>query len=41
MGDQKVLDVCCASRMMWFDKNDERAVFNDIRRESHTLREGS
>ena len=40
MGDQKVLDVCCASRMMWFDKNDERAVFNDIRRESHTLCDG-
>lgn len=35
-----VLDVCCGSRMFWFDKDDERAVFNDIRREEHTLCDG-
>lgn len=32
-----VLDVCCGSRMFWFDKQDDRAVFVDIRRERHTL----
>lgn len=26
-----VLDPCCGSRMMWFDKNDSRAVFGDQR----------
>ena len=30
-----VLDVCCGSRMMWFDKRDSRAVFVDKRRETH------
>lgn len=28
-----VLDACCGSRMMWFDKQDERALFIDKRRE--------
>ncbi len=35
-----VLDVCCGSRMFWFDKGDSRAVFNDVREESHTLCDG-
>lgn len=35
-----VLDVCCGSRMFWFDKDDERAVFNDVRREDHILCDG-
>ena len=26
-----ILDVCCGSRMFWFDKTDERAVFMDNR----------
>ena len=26
-----VLDVCCGSKMMWFDRKDSRAVYNDIR----------
>lgn len=26
MTDQVVLDMCCGSRMFWFDKQDERAV---------------
>lgn len=26
-----VLDVCCGSKMMWFDRADERAVYNDVR----------
>ena len=33
----KVLDACCGSRMFWYDKNDNRAVFVDIRAEEHTL----
>lgn len=32
-----VLDACCGSRMFWFDKQDNRAVFVDNRREKHTL----
>ncbi len=35
MGD--VLDPCCGSRMFWFDKADERAVFGDIRSETLTV----
>lgn len=30
-----VLDVCCGPKGMWFDKNDSRALFLDIRNESH------
>ena len=36
-----VLDVCCGSRMFWFDRKDDRAVFVDKRRESHSLRDKS
>ena len=32
-----ILDPCCGSRMFWFDKKDERAVFTDKRSEQHTL----
>jgi len=28
-----VLDVCCGSRMMWFDKDDGRGIFADTRRD--------
>lgn len=35
-----VLDMCCGSRMFWFDKQDKRAVFTDIREEEHTLCDG-
>ncbi len=31
---ERVLDPCCGSRMMWFDKNDGRALFLDKRRET-------
>lgn len=34
-----VLDVCCGSRMFWFDKQDERAVFVDKRKETHTIKD--
>ena len=26
MGEQMVLDPCCGSRMMWFDKSDPRTI---------------
>lgn len=32
--DKKVLDVCCGPKGMWFDKNDERALYLDIRSET-------
>lgn len=30
-----VLDACCGSRMFWYDKQDPRCLFLDIRRETH------
>ncbi len=36
-----VLDPCCGSRMFWFDRADDRAVFGDIRQESHSLTDKS
>ena len=32
-----VLDACCGSRMFWFDKEDDRALFVDKRRETHPI----
>ena len=40
MTDPTILDMCCGSRMFWFDKQDARAVFVDIRAEQHTLCDG-
>jgi ubiquinone/menaquinone biosynthesis C-methylase UbiE len=40
MTDTTILDMCCGSRMFWFDKSDPRAVFMDIRSESCTLCDG-
>nr|DAL38756.1 MAG TPA_asm: hypothetical protein [Caudoviricetes sp.] len=40
MTEQTILDMCCGSRMFWFDKQDDRAVFSDIRAEQHTLCDG-
>ena len=36
----QVLDPCCGSRMMWFDKDDPRATFGDIRTETRDLCDG-
>ena len=36
----KILDPCCGSRMFWFDKSDQRALFGDIRDEQHVLCDG-
>ncbi|WP_288773783.1 class I SAM-dependent methyltransferase [uncultured Psychrobacter sp.] len=40
LAQKKILDPCCGSRMFWFDKKDERAVFTDKRSEQHTLCDG-
>ena len=32
-----VLDACCGSRMFWFDKKDDRALYLDKRRETHEI----
>lgn len=40
MSQQTILDVCCGSRMFWFNKLDTRAVFADIRAEEHILCDG-
>lgn len=36
-----VLDPCCGSRMMWFDKADPRAIFGDQRSETITVTDRS
>ena len=36
-----VLDACCGPRMMWFDKDDPRALFVDHRCEAHTVTDRS
>jgi len=37
MAEKTILDVCCGSRMFWFDKSDERVIFCDKRKERHIL----
>lgn len=37
---ERILDPCCGSRMMWFDKENQDALFGDIRAESHILCDG-
>ena len=33
MGDIRILDACCGSRMFWFDKHEPHTTFMDIRQE--------
>lgn len=40
MSEKKILDPCCGSKMMWFDKSNPSVLFCDIRNESHTLCDG-
>ncbi|MDV1857514.1 class I SAM-dependent methyltransferase [Citrobacter freundii] len=40
MVEHSILDMCCGSRMFWFNKQDTRAVFTDIRAEEHELCDG-
>lgn len=35
----RILDPCCGSRMMYFNKNDQRVLFGDIRQEEHYLKD--
>lgn len=37
MSNALALDMCCGSRMMWFDKADPRVLYSDIREETHQL----
>lgn len=37
MEDKLILDACCGSRMMWFNKNNPKVLFQDIREEEHIL----
>lgn len=37
---QPILDVCCGSKMFYFDKSDQRVLFGDIRDEDHILCDG-
>lgn len=41
MNTPRVLDPCCGSRMMWFNKNDPRALFGDRRSETLTVTDRS
>ena len=34
-----ILDPCCGSRMMYFDKSDQRVLFGDARSEEHILKD--
>lgn len=36
-----ILDVCCGSRMFYFDKSDDRVIFLDKRVERHSLKDSS
>lgn len=40
MSEPSILDMCCGSRMFWFNKRDVRGVFADIRAEEHELCDG-
>lgn len=37
----QALDICCGSRMFWFDRQNENAIFIDKRSESHELIDAS
>lgn len=41
MSTPRVLDPCCGSRMMWFNKQDPRAIFGDRRSEIITVTDRS
>jgi SAM-dependent methyltransferase len=37
---KEIIDVCCGSRMFWFNKQNPNVIFNDIRKEEHILCDG-
>lgn len=38
---KKILDPCCGSRMMWFNRKNPNVVFGDIRHEKITVTDRS
>lgn len=40
MGEPKILDATCGSRMMWFNKENPNVLFADKRTETHILCDG-
>ena len=40
MPRKRILDICCGSRMCWFDKNNQSAIYNDIRDINEELCDG-
>ncbi|WP_145561097.1 class I SAM-dependent methyltransferase [Yersinia mollaretii] len=38
--NKTILDMCCGSRMFWFDRANPNVVFGDIRSKSHVLCDG-
>lgn len=38
--EKQILDVCCGSKMFWFEKNHPLVLFADIRQEEHILCDG-
>ena len=38
--DKPILDACCGSKMFYFDKHDQRVLFQDIRNTKTTLCDG-
>ena len=40
MKDKKILDVCCGSRMFWFDKNNKKTIYMDNRELEDILCDG-
>lgn len=40
MAEKVILDACCGSRMFYFDKNDERVLFNDLHPRQSILCDG-
>lgn len=38
--EKYILDVCCGSKMFWFDKNQENTIYMDCREVSETLCDG-
>ena len=39
--DKKILDACCGTRMFWFDKQDERVLYVDIREGTRVIDVGT
>ena len=38
---KQILDMCCGSKMFWFDRNHDNTVFMDKRKERHILTDSS